>query len=557
MKHLISKIQQLIDQKLLLAGKRQRLPMCKTQAAGRRRLLTTCFFALVLLLSTIPVTWAQTPVVQKNLTVKISSGARKVKAVYVNLADWEIRPVLARNTVGATESLASMAARSGAAAAINGTFFNSYSDMQPHGTLQIEGNFAHTGTNGTTLGVTTANKMVFENLFIGIEGSINDSYEWPNNWYAWGINHIYNDPAAVVIFTPAKGKTAGNQSATSIVVKKGEVIDIRKGVVNIPADGYVITANSGAAAQKVASMFRIGDRVGYRYTYKQGDKNGRPVNWDGVRHALGAGPRLLTDGRITVDFKKEGMSDPKLTTYKGTRSFIGVDKNGLLVMGTVGSVSVRELAEVAQKLGLYNAMNLDGGASSGLYFQGKLLTSPGRLLSNSLVVIKRTAPVVKQPSAGDQAGKLYGEGKALEKSGDLAGAKEKYQAALALNANLTDAHLNLGYIYHKEKDYNQAISHLQAAINLNSKNSAPYETIAWIYYSQLQYTQAITAFERLAAVDSSSRAKAYYGIGLCYSAWQVKDYDKAREYFNKAVEADPNGPTGRNAKEQLSKLSGK
>jgi exopolysaccharide biosynthesis protein len=31
------------------------------------------------------------------------------------------------------------------------------------------------------------------------------------------------------------------------------------------------------------------------------------------------------------------------------------------------------------------AMNLDGGASSGLHAKGKRLTKPGRLISNSLV----------------------------------------------------------------------------------------------------------------------------------------------------------------------------
>jgi len=36
-----------------------------------------------------------------------------------------------------------------------------------------------------------------------------------------------------------------------------------------------------------------------------------------------------------------------------------------------------------QKLGAYNAMNIDGGASSGLYYKGKLLTIPGRDLSNA------------------------------------------------------------------------------------------------------------------------------------------------------------------------------
>jgi len=516
--------------------------------------LTVFFFILFIYLSAATVSWAQTPVTQKNLAVKISTGTKQVKAVYVNLKDWEIRPILARNTVGATESLADMAKRSGAAAAINGTFFNSYSDLQPHGTVQIEGNFAHTGTNGTTMGITNDNTVLFENLYIGIEGSINDSYEWPNNWYAWGVNHNYSDPSAIVIYTPAKGKTAGNKAATSVVVKGGVVAEKRKGVVNIPSDGFVITANSGPAAQRVANLFKTGDRVGYRFTYKKVNKSGQEVNWDNVRHGLGAGPRLLTNGKVTVDFKKEGMSDPKLTKNSGTRSFIGVDKNGLLVMGTVNFATVKELAEITLKLGLANAMNLDGGASSGLYHQGKYLTTPGRLLSNGLVVVKRTAPVPKQPSTNNAASKLYEQGKALEKSGNPEGAKDKYLAALKLNNNLTDAHLRLGYIYHQEQDYTQAVNHLEASIRLNPKNPAPYETIAWINYSQLQYNESIAAWERLAAADYNSRAKAYYGIGLCYSAWQVKKYDLAREYFNKAIEADPKGDIGKKAKEQLNKL---
>lgn len=196
----------------------------------------------------VSVSQAQTAITQKNIYVKISTGAKQVNALYVNLADWEIKPVIAKNTIGATESLADMAKRAGAEAAINGTFFNSYSDMQPHGTIQTEYNLVHIGTNGTTVGVTYDNKVLFESLFVGIEGSINDSYEWPFSWYACG---------------------------------------------------FVVTANSGSSAQQVANKFKVGDRVSYRYFYKQGNKNGADLNWDNVRHALGAGPRLLTGGKIT------------------------------------------------------------------------------------------------------------------------------------------------------------------------------------------------------------------------------------------------------------------
>jgi exopolysaccharide biosynthesis protein len=38
-----------------------------------------------------------------------------------------------------------------------------------------------------------------------------------------------------------------------------------------------------------------------------------------------------------------------------------------------------------EKLGAQQAMNLDGGASSGLYANGKMLTAPGRKLSNALI----------------------------------------------------------------------------------------------------------------------------------------------------------------------------
>jgi len=40
-------------------------------------------------------------------------------------------------------------------------------------------------------------------------------------------------------------------------------------------------------------------------------------------------------------------------------------------MATVSSAKIEDLATIMQKLGAYNAMNIDGGASSGLYYKGK------------------------------------------------------------------------------------------------------------------------------------------------------------------------------------------
>lgn len=325
--------------------------------------------------------------------VQISSGIKPVKLVHADLSDpgIEVRPVVANDTVGTTEELASMAGRAGAVAAINGTFFNAYSDMLPHGTIEAGGQHLHLGGNGTTVGFTGDNRVVFRRLKPEITGGINGSRDWPNNWYAWGFNHPYTDPSAIEIYTPAFGSTIKPPYSAAVVVEYGKVARIGSGPVAIPENGYVI--GFGPAVRGDAAKFKVGDSVSYRLSFT--DDTGAPVEWSGVRNALSAGPLLVSGGEIALDFGKDGMDDPKITSASGARSFIGVDGGGILVMGTVPAATVWELAQVAKGLGLVEAMNLDGGASSGLYFNGEYLTAPGRKLSNCLAIVRGAEPPVK------------------------------------------------------------------------------------------------------------------------------------------------------------------
>lgn len=112
-------------------------------------------------------------------------------------------------------------------------------------------------------------------------------------------------------------------------------------------------------------------------------------------HITSAGPTLVREGKIVVDPLAEGMTDPKLTTLSGQRSFIGYTADNQLVMGTVPNVTLNQLALICQSLGLQAAMNLDGGAASGLYANGKMVTAPGRNLSNALVVTSRQTPPIQ------------------------------------------------------------------------------------------------------------------------------------------------------------------
>ncbi len=328
----------------------------------------------------------------KSESVHVGSSSKSVNYIYFHPSEQlELKPVLAQGRVGKTESLQSMAARNQAIAAVNGTFFNAYdqSDLQPMGNIMINNNMVHYRGGPTTVGITADNYISFlDSTNIKIYGGINGSREWPNNWYAWFINHVPSSAQEIVIFTPSFRETQLKfPGFTFIVVANSKVITINTEQASIPSNGFVIAYGSSEQNRNMISRFKIGDSVEYWIEFPDYAQN--------LLHTLSAGPKLLTQGRVDVDFVRENISDPKLVSSAGQRSFIGYQADGTILIGTVNNATIYELAAVAAKLGLKEAMNLDGGASSGLYYNGKYLTSPGRNLSNSLVLVpKKRIPAV-------------------------------------------------------------------------------------------------------------------------------------------------------------------
>jgi exopolysaccharide biosynthesis protein len=73
------------------------------------------------------------------------------------------------------------------------------------------------------------------------------------------------------------------------------------------------------------------------------------------------------------------------------RSAVGLTGDGrMLFVATSGTI--RELAYVMRDLGARDAMAFDGGASTGIWYRGRSLVTPGRLINNALLVTPRSAP---------------------------------------------------------------------------------------------------------------------------------------------------------------------
>jgi len=95
-----------------------------------------------------------------------------------------------------------------------------------------------------------------------------------------------------------------------------------------------------------------------------------------VKAAIVNYPALLSGGRVVVD---EGAY-----TAKGTRGAMGF-RGHLLYLVIGRNASIADMAYVMQSLGAENAMNLDGGGSVAMVYNGSYKVGPGRNLPNAVI----------------------------------------------------------------------------------------------------------------------------------------------------------------------------
>jgi hypothetical protein len=98
--------------------------------------------------------------------------------------------------------------------------------------------------------------------------------------------------------------------------------------------------------------------------------------------AIGGGPQLLP----AVQSQREGFTDPELgrdaigSQVANSRSAIGITKENEILLVMIAQsqpksgVTLAELATLMKSLGAERAMNLDGGSSSAMVYDGKSMS---------------------------------------------------------------------------------------------------------------------------------------------------------------------------------------
>jgi len=136
----------------------------------------------------------------------------------------------------------------------------------------------------------------------------------------------------------------------------------------------------------------LGIRRGNRLEMVTARTEGKP-QWDRHWFSLTAGPRLLKQGRISINPKQEGFSDPAVSGV-APRSAIGFPKDGnrLYLVTFHAPITLEQEAAMMRSIGAHEAMNLDGGTSVAFAVGDRIVQSAGRELTNVITVYDSRFP---------------------------------------------------------------------------------------------------------------------------------------------------------------------
>lgn len=293
--------------------------------------------------------------------------------------DLRLTPALASNRLGKKNTITNIAKRNNSIVAINGTFFKPATGV-PLGTLMIDKKM-YTGPihNRVAMGI-------FDNGYDMARIQLNANLKsFTKILKVDNINQPRTLSTHVIVYTPDWGKMApvSPKYGEQIAIKDGKVINFSTSPLEIPQDGFVVV---GPAKQ--LDQFSQVNNIKFEVS--------TVPNWDNVNHIISGGPYLVKNAQVFVDTAEQNLGT---IGGRNPRTAVGYTADNHLIIVTVDGrekasigMTLNELANFMKSIGCYNAMNLDGGGSTVLYVNGRVVNHPqvqgGIALSNALTLNK-------------------------------------------------------------------------------------------------------------------------------------------------------------------------
>ena len=342
------------------------------------------------------------PGVTHQRLIRIISGERVV--LHVVRAPrhgglYRLRPVLSHNSVLGHQTVPAMQRRlraTSTAVGVNGDFFNTATGS-PSGAFLRDGVLsARPNLRRSALAIAFDGRLLV------------DRFRFVAAWTAGAheahplreLNRVIREPPGVALFTRAYGgPTPRARGAVEAVLGgfprallngwlRGRVVAIRRnGGTRIPPGGAILQAR-GSWARTMLREARPGTEVTVRLLMR-----GLP---DDSADAIGGGPVLVRNG-VPVRQADELFTLAQLVP-RHPRTAVGQLGNGRIILvaadgrGRGGSLGLTnwDMARTMASLGAVTAMGFDGGGSTTLSFDGRVLNRPSggapRAVADSLMV---------------------------------------------------------------------------------------------------------------------------------------------------------------------------
>lgn len=322
----------------------------------------------------------------------------------VDLTAADLRPALAHDQIMHTETVAGIADRHKAVAAINAGFFLPNGD--PMGVLKIGGQLvSDTRRPRGAVGIVRTRerpRLIFDRLSATLALHAIGPDEMSDTVEIAGVDTT-RLLGRLMLFTPAYHAHTDTAPGGMEWVVGGDPLRVQApprsaGKTEIPPEGFVLSFGGRSPPEPVAAL-QPGTEIAIETRYAPADS--RPEEWAAAEDIIGGAGLLARDGLYVEDWSAETFA-AGFAEQRHPRTMVGTSADGdawlVVVDGRQPELSAGmtlvELRELARHLGLTGAVNLDGGGSTTMWVAGEIVSSPSdatgpRPVSDALLVMSR------------------------------------------------------------------------------------------------------------------------------------------------------------------------
>jgi hypothetical protein len=371
--------------------------------------------------------------IQSGVEYAEMTRGTKEEPVHINLLRLDLKKVRldvvhAMDAAIGLEKTSSMATRYGAIAAINGGFFridNSIFRGDETGVLQIDGKILSESYGGriallisndfVPIDVSAINPVKGQYYFAKTNETVvsMERLESSNKFVIdkesfeiLGINRQRKEND-LVVFTPEFNRsTLTDSNGVEVIVRKNKISEIRNGGGSsiIPFDGFVISA-SGTKRAEILKKVKVKRKIELNLeNFAFGTLPDGKSTYKSIVQAediIGGVPQLIRNGKIDIPWEQEKSSKAFVET-RHPRTAVAKLKDGKFLMVTIDGrqegysvgMNLNELAAFFVEMGATDAMNLDGGGSTTMFLEGKVVNRPSdkegeRSVGDAILVFPR------------------------------------------------------------------------------------------------------------------------------------------------------------------------